>query len=182
MSAFRTVPALFPLVAAGLLAGCGGHDDKAADNGTTSIRFSGIGDNGADGNAQTVAVSVPGFSAKLNLPGVDLAGGSTGIDGIAMHPGSKITGLNVTGKAGDGTGGESHGTVEMAFADPGAAPDALLAYYRDAAKRGGWTEVPPAAGQQFAATKAKDGGNEQLALQIAAAGSGSSGRFVVNGQ
>lgn len=173
---------LMPCLALAVLAGCGHKDDPAAQTETAQISFS--ADNGAAGNgsdAQTVAVNVPGFSAKLNVPGLTLGSQNMSIDGIAFHPGTRLSGVNIAGAAGDGSGGEGHGAVEMRFTDP-AAPDQLLAYYKQAAQGGGWTEVPPAAGQQFAATRAKADGSEHLALQVgAAAGGGSTGRFLVTG-
>jgi hypothetical protein len=177
---------LAPLgLVAALLAGCGHKDDHPAQTETAQISFS-AADNGAAaaGNgsaAQTVAVNVPGFSAKLNVPGLDFGVADMSIDGIRFHPGTKLAGMNIAGAAGDGSGGEGHGTVEMRFTDP-AAPDQLLSYYRQAAQGGGWTAVPPAAGQQFAATKMKADGREHLALQVTAGqGGGSTGRFLVTG-
>ncbi|USI72393.1 hypothetical protein [Sphingomonas morindae] len=164
-----------------LLAGCGGGDgdDKTrAANGTASVQFSAPE---GDGNSQTLALSVPGFSAKLAVPGLSFGTDESSIDGLRFHPGTKITGMQVAGDAGDGTGGESRGTVQMQFTDP-AAPEALLAYYRDAARGSGWREVPPAAGQQFAATKPGDKGEARLALQLGPQGSGSAGHFIVTGQ
>lgn len=162
------------------LAGCGGHDRRQTDTETATINFGGL-DAAANGSdAQTVAVSVPGFSAKLSVPGLSLGATSTEIDGLHFHPGTKLTGMNVTGKAGDGTGGEGHGTVDIRFTDP-AAPAALLDYYRNAAAGAGWRVVPPAAGAQFAATKPGDTGETQLSLYVEPAGAGSTGRFLVTG-
>ena len=163
------------------LAACGKSDDQPTQTDTASISFSGLDNTaGADNTAtRSVSVSVPGFAAKLNVPGLAI-GGAMSIDGIPFRPETKVAGINIAGAAGDGSGGGGHGTVEMRFTDPGA-PDQVLAYYRQASQRGGWTEVPPAAGQQFAATTQKDGGTEHLAIQVGAAAAGSSGRFVVSG-
>lgn len=175
-------PVAIPLVVMLFALGaCGRSHDRPTQTDTASISFSGL-DNAAGANndaARSVAVSVPGFSAKLNVPGLSI-GGDMSIDGIPFRPETRIGAVNISGAAGDGSGGDDHGTVEMRFTDPGA-PDQVLGYYRQAAQKGGWTEVPPAAGQQFAATKAKDDGTEHLAVQIGAAASGSTGRFVVTG-
>ena len=179
----RTPRLIAGLLLATALAGCGRRKDHT-DTDTATISFAGL-DNSADGNAagdaQTVSVSVPGFSAKLNMPGLNLGAKDMNIDGIALHPGASVSGMQVMGAAGDGSGGEGHGTVELRFADP-APPAQVLAYYRQAAAAAGWTETPPAAGQQFAATKPKESGTQALALQIGAAGpGGSTGRFLVTG-
>ncbi len=173
-----TLPFAVTLLA---LAACGKNRDQPTQTDTASISFSGL-DNvgGTDGDAtRSVSVSVPGFAAKLDVPGLSI-GGEMSIDGIPFRPETRIAGVNIAGAAGDGSGGEGHGTVEMRFTDPGA-PDQVLGYYRQKAQQGGWTEVPPAAGQQFAATRHKDDGTEHLALQVGAAATGSSGRFVVTG-
>jgi hypothetical protein len=173
--------ALLPLV---LLASCGHKEKAPADTGTVSVAFSNPGNAGEGGPAgdaaQSVAIQVPGFSAKLDVPGLKLGAGNTGLDGIALQPGTRLTGMKITGAAGDGSGGDGHGAVDMGFTVP-APPAQVIAYYRDAARRGGWREVPPAGGQQFAATKPKDGGSEHLAMQVSAAGAGSQGRFLVSG-
>lgn len=177
---FVHAAALLGLVA---LAGCGGTPDADAHANTemATISFTGLGNAGAAGDAaQVVAVSVPGFSAKLNVPGINLGGPDTDIDGIRLHPGSRTTAMKITGPAGDGSGGEGHGTVEMGFIDP-TSPADLLAYYQNAAKTAGWREIPPAAGQQFAATKAGDRGTQTLAMRIGAQGTGSTGRLTVTG-
>lgn len=172
--------AVFPLAALLALGACGKSHDQPTQTDTASISISGVGNSGdADNGAQSVAVSVPGFAAKLNVPGLSI-GGDMSIDGIPFRPETKVAGVNIVGAAGDGSGGEGHGTVEMRFTDPGA-PDQVLGYYRAKAQQGGWTEVPPAAGQQFAATKHKGDGTEHLAVQIGAAAAGSVGKFVITG-
>ncbi|WP_419826347.1 hypothetical protein [Sphingomonas sp.] len=172
------------LLALVVLAGCGHKEKAPEDTRTVSIAFSNpgnAGEGGPAGNAaQALAIDVPGFSAKLDVPGLNFSAGNPGLDGIALQPGTRLTGMKIVGAAGDGSGGDGHGTVDMGFTAP-AAPAQVIAYYRDAAKRGGWREVPPAGGQQFAATKPKDSGSEHLALQVAPQGTGSQGRFLVSG-
>lgn len=181
----RAIAAILPLALALALAGCGKKADTKVDTDTATISFGDLGNaeaggNGGDG-AQSVSLQTPGFAAKLNLPGLVLGSGSMNLDGIPFHPGTKIAGLKISGAAGDGSGGEGHGAVEAGFTDPAPA-EQLLAYYRDAARRGGWSETPPAAGQQFAATKNGHDGTKTLAIQIGAgAGGGSAGRFLVTG-
>jgi hypothetical protein len=169
------------LLALVLLTGCGRKEKAPADTGSVSVAFADAGQGRPGGDAsQSLAIEVPGFSAKLDVPGLTLGAGNTGLDGIALQPGTRLTGLKIAGAAGDGSGGDAHGAVDMGFTAP-ARPEQVIAYYRDAARRGGWRELPPAGGQQFAATKPKDGGSEHLAIQVAADGAGSRGRFLVTG-
>jgi hypothetical protein len=166
---FQLVPVLLALAACG-------HREAPADTRSATVAFA----DGGAGNAQSLAIQVPGFSAKLDVPGLSLGPSAFDLDGIPLAPGTRVTGMKITGAAGDGSGGEGHGAVDAGFTAP-QSPAALLAYYRDRARAGGWTEVPPAAGQQFAATKAKDRGQERFALVIGAAGAGSTGRLLVAG-
>jgi hypothetical protein len=180
--------AMLGLACAVMLAttGCSVKTHSKDDNESASISIGGDADdsagNGAAGNgAKTVSIDVPGFSAKVSVPDLDVGGKDTDIDGLRFYPGTKIDSVNINGHAGDGSGGESKGVVNMGFASP-ATPDALIGYYRDEAKRSGWTEVPPPAGHQFAATKPDEHGQpKQLVIDLAAAGSGSTGTFRISG-
>jgi hypothetical protein len=93
-----------------------------------------------------------------------------------------MSGANINANSSnDGSGAESQGRVDMAFFAP-ASPDQLLAYYKNAAKKDGWTEQPPAAGQQFAATKTDDKGRiTHLAMSMAGVAGGSNGHFQIDG-
>lgn len=164
------------------LAGCSASTHGTAGNESASISFGGD-DNSANGSdGKTVSVDVPGFSAKIAVPGLDVGGKDTDIDGIALYPGTKLDGVNVHADAADGSGGDSQGRVDMGFSAP-ATPDQLLAYYKGAARQAGWSEQPPAAGQQFAATKTDGKGKpEHLAMSIAAAGAGATGHVLIDGQ
>ena len=186
MLARSTLPAVLALTAA-LLAGCSGRTHDTDGHETASISF-GDGNSmtvdAGGGNAadKTVAITVPGFSAKVAVPGLDLGGKDTDIEGIALYPGTKVNGVTIDAHDNDGTGGESQGRVDMAFSAP-AGPDQLLAYYKGAAKNAGWAEQPPAAGQQFAATKTDDKGKTaHLAMSVTGAASGSTGHFAVDGK
>ena len=185
MLARSTLPATIALAIA--LAGCSDRTHDKNGNETASISF-GDGNSmtadGGGGNAadKIVAINVPGFSAKVAVPGLDLGGKDTDIDGIALYPGTKMNGVNIDAHDNDGTGGESQGRVDMAFSAP-AGPGQLLAYYKGAARNAGWTEQPPAAGQQFAATKTDGKGKTaHLAMSVTGVASGSTGHFTIDGE
>lgn len=184
-----------PLLAFGLplalLAACSVRTRDKDGNETATIRFgdgnsmavdAGDGKVGTGAGGKTVAINVPGFSAKVSVPGLALGGKDTDIDGIAPYPGTTMNGVNIDARDNDGTGGESQGRVDMGFSAP-ASPDRLIAYYRNAARNAGWIEQPPAAGQQFAATKANGKGKvAHLAMSVAPAADGSAGHFRIDGE
>jgi hypothetical protein len=182
------IRSLFALATTAALAtACSVRTHDKAGNETASISF---GDGNAmtidagDGNSadKTVAINVPGFSAKVAVPGLAIGGKNADIDGIALYPGTRMNGVNIDAGNNDGTGGESQGRVDMAFTAP-ASPDQLLSYYKGAARNAGWSEQPPAAGQQFAATKTDDKGKlAHLAMSVTGAGTGSSGHFQIDGE
>jgi hypothetical protein len=181
-SSRRIAPPL--LLAAGTalaLAGCNikAHGDNGED---ASISIG----NGAGGNAaaangqQSVSINVPGFSAKVNVPDLDI-GGDTKIEDMPLFPGTKVNGVNISAHDGD-TGGESKGDVTMAFTAP-ADTGKVIAWYKDQAGKHGWDIAPVTGENQFEAIKREDGKDPtHFALQIASATGGSSGRFIVTGR
>ncbi len=172
-----------PLLAAALLvSACSVHTHDSHGNDDASITIGNAADGNGDGNTQSVSINVPGFSAKVNVPGLDLGSDTTKIDDMQIFPGTKVDGVKITGHASDGSGGDSQGNVEMGFTAP-ADPAKIVDWYRRQAQQQGWTIVPPAGANQFQATKQESGhGTTQFALQVADAAGGSSGRFFVSGR
>ena len=171
-----------PLLAAALfVAACSVHTHDSDGNTDASITIGNTTDGNGGGNSQSVSINVPGFSAKVNVPDVALGGDTTKIDDMQIFPGSKVSGVKITGQASDGSGGDSEGNVEMGFTAP-ADPAKIVDWYRSQAQQQGWTIVPPSGANQFQATKQKSGhGTTQFALQVNNAAGGSSGRFFVTG-
>jgi hypothetical protein len=183
-SAFQCATAL---AAVALLTACNVKTHDKNGNETAAISFggdadgNGAGDMSGDGS-KTVSVDVPGFSAKVAVPDLDIGGKDTDIDGIKLYPGTKMNGVNVLANAGDGSGGESQGKVVMAFSAP-IPPDQLLGYYKGEAAKAGWKEEPAPGGSQFAATKIDEKGKStHLTLNLAGAGTGSTGKFQILGE
>ncbi len=75
-----------------------------------------------------VAIDVPGFDMKLQIP--EALRSQISADSDIIYPGSKMNGLNVTATENKGQGG---GQVQMRFtsADP---PEKVAAWYRDPAR------------------------------------------------
>lgn len=173
------------IAATTLLSGCSVHTHDSSGNSDASITIGNTsdGNGGTGGNGtQSVSIDVPGFSAKVNVPNLDLGTDTTKIDDMQIFPGTRINGVKITGQASDGSGGDSRGNVEMGFSAP-ADPTRLVAWYHDQAQKQGWTIVPPAGANQFQATKQESGhGTTQFALQVASAVGGSNGHFFVTGR
>jgi len=170
------------LAAALLVSACSVHTHDDDGNTDASITIGNTTDGNGDGNSQSVSINVPGFSAKVNVPDLNLGGDTTQIEDMKIFPGTKVNGVKITGQASDGSGGDSQGNVEMGFSAPGN-PAKLIDWYRGQAQQQGWTIVPPSGANQFQATKQKSGhGTTQFALQVADAAGGSSGHFFVTGR
>jgi len=96
-----------------------------------------------DGNTGAVAVNLPGFSGKLNLPKVHLDADDFEMNGVHLYPGSTISGMNVeahdTGKADD------EGSVRITFASP-AAPDTVRDWFQQKLNAAGFTVAPSGTG------------------------------------
>ncbi len=169
------------LPAALLLAGCSMHTHDNGQDSTASIT---IGNGGEDGSGNhAVSITAPGFSAKMDLPNLDLGTGSMQIEDMKIFPGTKIQGVNITGETAksDDEDASSRGQVAMGFTAPGGV-DQVIAWYRDQAQKTGWTIVAPTAGNQFEATKPGEHGPAHFALRVAATASGSDGHFTVTGR
>ena len=177
-------PKAIPLALAGALALAGCNIKTHGDNGEDASITIGGGSNGATGNAaangqQSVSIDVPGFSAKVNMPDLDI-GDDTKIEDMPLYPGTKVNGVNIS--AHDSDDGDDKGDVTMAFTAP-ADTGKVVAWYKDQAGKHGWDIVPATGESQFEATKKDPGHNPtHFALQIASATGGSSGRFIVTGK
>lgn len=164
-----------------LIAGC---SVRTHDNGQDSSASISIGNDADDGSGNhAVSITAPGFSAKMNLPNLDLGTGTMQIEDMKIFPGTKIHGVDIAGDAGKGDDEDAsgRGLVEMGFTAPGGV-DQVIAWYRDQAQKTGWTIVTPTAGNQFEATKPGEHGPTHFALRVAATASGSDGHFTVTGR
>jgi len=171
------------LAATLLLAGCSVRTHGNGQDGTASITIGNAADGGGN---HSMSINAPGFSARMDLPDLDLGTGSMQIEDMKIFPGTKIQGLNITGEARDTASSadesaDGKGEVQMGFTAPGGV-DQVIAWYRDQAQKSGWTIVPPTAGNQFEATKPGEHGPAHFALRIAATATGSDGRFSVTGR
>lgn len=177
----RAAPALLAGVALAL-AGCHikAHGDNGEDAGITIG-----GGNATDGGAsagngqQSVAIDVPGFSAKVNVPDLDI-GDDTRIEDMPLYPGTRVNGVNISAHGDED--GDGRGDVTMAFTAP-ADTGKVIAWYKDQAGKHGWGIVPATGENQFEATRQEEGhAPTHFALQVASATGGSSGRFIVTGR
>lgn len=179
------LPRAILLASAALLAA--GCSVKTHDNGQDGASIT-IGKGGDDdGGNHSVSINAPGFSAKMNLPNLDLGSGTMQIDDMKIFPGTKIHGVDIAGDADKGDDGgddgeeSGKGQVEMGFTAPGGV-DQVIAWYRDQARKTGWTIVTPTAGNQFEATKPGDHGPARFALRVTPTDTGSDGHFTITGR
>lgn len=180
-SFFRAVPLALLAGSALALSACDvkSHGDNGGD---ASIAIGNDGTNVTNGNGQQgLSINVPGFSAKLNVPDLDI-GDDTKIEDMPMFPGTKVNGVNISAHEGDDAGQENKGNVTMVFSAPGA-PAKVVDWYKTQAKKNGWEEVPATGENEFEAIKHEgDHGPTRFALEVSAATGGSSGRFIVTGR
>ncbi len=179
----RSIPVALLAATVLALAGCSvkTHGDNGGDASITIGNGASSGDPAVANGQQGVSIDVPGFSAKVNVPDLDI-GGDTKIEDMPLFPGTKVNGVNITAHDSDGSGGESKGDVTMAFSAPGNPTD-VVNWYRTQAGKNGWDALPPSGDNQFEATKREgDHSPTHFALQVASATGGSSGRFIVTGR
>jgi len=162
-----------PFAAALLLAGC---DVKESDGGNTSVTLGGGEMNltsGTGGKAGEVKIDVPGFQAKVKLPGIKIDADDFDMNGVKLYPGSTISGMNVMA---DNDKGGGDGTVTVAFDSP-AAPDAVAAWFQKELTGVGYTLTR--AGNALTGTT-EEKKPFSLTLDPAAAGH-SGGKIVIGG-
>ena len=154
-----------------LLGGCEmtvDTDGKTGNQASMSIDAGGNVSLAAADGAQGVSISVPGFDAKIKVPGLELGGDNMDIGGMKLYPGTKLSTINVTDH---NAKADSGGVVDMRFESP-AAPDKVAAYYESAAKTNGYSDVKlvkTGAGSTLTATR-DDGDNLTIAMQPGGAG------------
>lgn len=175
----KIVPAvILPIM---LLAGCEMKidTDKAgnaqAEDGGATVQI------GADGNvavsaadgADGLGVSVPGFAAKVKIPGLELGGENMEIDGMKLYPGTKLSRIDVTDRK-----GPANGVVDMRFTSP-ASPDKVAAYYAAAAREQDYTAIKVGNATGTATLSARNPEGDALTITAAPAPGGSEGRILI---
>ncbi len=123
----------FGLVALALpLAACGSHD---RDEGTTITLNAGDADGNVtaamDGETGKVSLDLPGFSANIDLPKIQLDASDFDLNGVHLYPGSTITTMNIDGKG-------DNGAVRIGFDSP-AAPETVRDWFAPKLKNAGFT-------------------------------------------
>lgn len=145
-----------------------------SDDNVSSVTVDGTGNVAVSTSegAQGVSVSVPGFQAKVNIPGLDFGSDHMDIDGMKLYPGTKVTNVNVQGKEGAGGG------VTMAITSPGT-PAQLAQYYADAAKQHDFTDVSVTNDNNKSTLMATKPDGDKMTITLAPAAGGSSGQIMV---
>lgn len=115
--------------------------------------------NNKDGS---VGINIPGFSANVHIPGMNLDKGNFDIDGVKLYPGSKIGQMNVTGNA-KSDDADGHGSVALDFDAP-APPATVRAYYVDAFKAHGYTVDADSTIDKLKVTKGDDDSHVEVAV------------------
>lgn len=163
------LPLLLPLTLGACEMKVGGDDD--ANRTAVSVSSDGNVSITSPGDSQGIAVSVPGFNAKLNIPGLDLGSEHMDIDGVKLYPGTRLQTVNVDGK------NEAGGSVDMRFTSE-AAPAVLAKYYADSAREHDFTgvSVNDAGGTSTLTANKPDGDRMTITLSPGAKG-GTAGRI-----
>jgi hypothetical protein len=146
----------------------------------SSVKLSDSDDNTSDGNVHIamnednkVSVDVPGFSAKVSMPNMNL-GGHLDLDGIKVAPDTKVSTMDVT--AHDNDGDKDDGKVRIGFTNP-STPAVVIGHYAQAAKDAGYGDI---AQTPTALTARKE--QKTFSLTVSPQGAGSQGTIVIAGK
>jgi hypothetical protein len=139
-----------------------GSDDKGTDISLNVTDEDGPGVTAsADGNTGQVAIKVPGFEGKINLPKIALDSGNFNLNGAKLYPGSKIRQFAINGK-----GHEEGGNARFSFDAP-ADPAKVKAWFETELTKAKFRVTPKGSG--LAGTN-EDGDDFTLELTPGAAG------------
>ncbi len=106
------------LLGLGMLGACGAPEERRLD----------VQD---DDGAADVSVDMPGVEGRFRIPAIKLDNADVDIDGVKLYPGTKVTGVELSGEE-----GHSEGALVIRFrAD--AAPASVRDYYLEAFSKKG---------------------------------------------
>jgi hypothetical protein len=146
------------LLAVPLLAGCNVHSKNPKDSDDNVTIH-------ADESGK-IAFNLPIAQGQVKIPSGFMHEGNIDIDGVKLPPGSSVSGFNLDSRKGVSN-------IDMSFAAP-ASPDEVRSYFVDQFKKQG---VDAAIAGDAVTGKSKDG--SPFTIQVSPAGSGSSGKIVM---
>jgi hypothetical protein len=162
-----------PVLALLALAACHADGDLPVAEGNSADGKVHIAMTDGGRGSNKVSVKVPGFSANVALPDLDL-GSHIDLDGIKLAPDSIVKSLDVT--AHDTAADKDGGIVRLSFADT-KAPGAIIDHYARAAIAAAYTDMIRTS---TSVTARK--GDKTFAVQVAQQGSGSQGIITLAGK
>ncbi len=137
-------------------------DGDKADNAAAGNTAAQLTLNNKDGS---VGIKIPGFSADVRVPGMNLDKGNFDVDGIKLYPGSKIGQMAVNGDAKSDGDSAGKGNVALDFDAP-AAPATVRAYYVDALKAHGYEIASESTISKVIATKGDNDSHFEVSLTL----------------
>ena len=126
-----------------------------------------------NGGKDTVSVDVPGFSAKVSMPNLNL-GSHLDLDGIKVAPNTKVGTVDVT--AHDNGGDNDNGKVSIGFTNTDA-PATVIGHYAKATLDAGYGDVARTA-TSLSARK----GEKTFSVNVSPQGTGSQGTILIAGK
>lgn len=117
------------LVGLGMLGACGDDRGRDAQNDNGADLAMTI-DGGNEGGAN-VSLDLTGIKGKISLPKLRIGTGDVDIDGVKLYPGSRVTGIDISGED-----GRSEGSLGIRF-DSDASPETVRDYFVKALKEKG---------------------------------------------
>jgi len=144
------------------------HDDKSASaNAGSSDNTSSSAEVNLDNGNGAVGIKLPGFSANVNMPGLNLNNGNFDIDGLKLYPGAKIGKMNV--KASTAESDDGKGTVNLDFEAP-VAPNLVHDYYAKGLTDHGYTLDKETTPMKIVADKDGEDSNKHVELLLTSSG------------
>jgi hypothetical protein len=155
--------------------------DKGGDGGEPANAAAPVS---AEGKAEegSFSIKAPGFDLKVDIPDAMAANAELDSDSKIFYPGASLSGMHVeAGQRSGGAGnGEGNGAVELRFTTADA-PDKVAGWYRDPARRSGFTIASDTRdGDAFVIAGKQVEGDEDFTVRLAPrSGGGTDGRLLL---
>ncbi len=155
-------------------------DDKPSrDNAAGSAAGNESAEVTLDSKSGGLGIKIPGFSATVNVPGINLDKGDFDIDGVKLYPGTKIERMGVKAAAHNDDDDKGSGSVALNFEAP-ATPPVVRAYFDKALKEHGFEIDSASTPEKIIATKAE--GDKHVEISVAPQGAAAThGALAVSG-
>lgn len=156
-------------------------DDRTAGNGAKASLTINATDDPANASIaisdNRVTIDTSALKANIRMPAIKISNADMDIDGMALYPGTTITGMDLSGDGAD----HPRGHVRMTMRSDDA-PAGIIAYYQRAAAGAGYRVAAPSSADGDTTLVATKGADKAVHIALRPDGAGTSGVITISGE